>query len=53
MIQGIEPCKVVEVLTELCKLVMRPPNQLSAVNPMSHDYFRSQWIVNAQFGPIF
>ena len=23
--------KVVRVLTELCKLVMRPPNQLSAV----------------------
>ena len=29
--QGIEQLKVVGLLTELCKLVMRPPNQLSAV----------------------
>ena len=30
-IQGIEQLKVVGLLTELCKLVMRPPYQLSAV----------------------
>ena len=44
--------KVVRVLTELRKLVMRPPNQLSAVTNESR-LFRPQWIVNAQLGPIF
>ena len=44
--------KVVMVLTEFCKLVMRPPNQLSAVTNESR-LFRPQWIVNAQLGPIF
>ena len=39
-------------LTELCKLVMRPPNQLSAVTNESR-LFRPQWIVNAQLGLIF
>ena len=38
------------ILTELCKLVMRPPNQLSAVTNESR-LFRPQWIVNAQLGP--
>ena len=44
--------KVVRVLTELCKLVMRPPNQLSAVTNESR-LFGPQWIVNVQLGPIF
>ena len=44
--------KVIRVLIELCKLVMRPPNQLSAVTNESR-LFRPQWIVNSQLGPIF
>ena len=44
--------KVVRVLTELLKFVMRPSNQLSAVTNESR-LFRPQWIVNAQLGPIF
>ena len=40
------------ILTELCKLVMRAPNQLGAVTNESR-LFRPQWIVNAQLGPIF
>ena len=31
VIQGIKQFKVVGVLAELCKLVLLPPNQLSAV----------------------
>ena len=37
--------KVIRVLIELCKLVMRPPNQLSAVTNESR-LFRPQWIVH-------
>ena len=44
--------KVIRVLTELVKLVMLPPNQLSAVTNEPR-IFRPQWIVNAQLGPIF
>ena len=44
--------KAVRVLTELCKLVMRPPNQLSAVTNESR-LFRPQWIVNAQLAQSF
>ena len=44
--------KVVRVLTELCKLVLRPPNHLSAVTNESR-LFRPQWIENAQLGLIF
>ena len=39
-------------LSGSCKLLMRPPNQLSAVTKES-PLFRPQWIVNAQLGPIF
>ena len=40
-IQGIEQFKVVVVLTELCKLVIRPPNQLSAVTNESQLFLSS------------
>ena len=37
VIQGIEQFKVVGVLAKLCKLVMRPPNQFTAIKPTSRD----------------
>ena len=37
--------KVIRVLTKLCKFVMRPPNQLSAITNESRP-FQPQWIVH-------